>query len=78
MGVDVGVDVFVGVGVCVGVDVGADVFVGVGVCVGAAPADSYAPMSQPAPCGRATPRWSVAGQAAAPPTSMAGLPTNSA
>jgi len=27
---------------------------------------SSAPMSQPAPCGRVTPRWSVAGQFAPP------------
>src|SRR5438067_2404759 len=31
-------------------------------------------MSQPAPCGRGTPRWSVGGQLASTAASMAGLP----
>ena len=35
---------------------------------------SYAPMSQLAPCGRVTPRWSVVGQSAAFAASIAGLP----
>jgi hypothetical protein len=39
-------------------------------------ANSYAPMSQAAPCGRATPRWSAPEQA--PAASMAGLPARSA
>ena len=36
-------------------------------------ASSTAPMSQCAPCGRAVPRWSRAGQAASNPASTAGL-----
>ena len=41
------------------------------------PRDSKAPMSQALPCGRAMPRWSVAGQMAAAPASMAGEPGSS-
>ncbi|MBV6465969.1 MAG: hypothetical protein PGMFKBFP_01266 [Anaerolineales bacterium] len=39
---------------------------------------SYAPISQCAPCGRATPRWSVAGQAASSPASIAAEPASRA
>ena len=40
--------------------------------------DSNAPMSQATPCGLVTPRWSVSGQEALSPASMAGLPGSSA
>ena len=40
---------------------------------GGATATSTAPMSQWEPCGRATPRWSSAGQAPSRPASSAGL-----
>jgi hypothetical protein len=40
--------------------------------------NSNAPMSQCGPCGRATPRWSAAGQSASLPASIAGLPAASA
>ena len=41
------------------------------------PCASKAPMSQRVPCGRLTPRWSVAGQLDGSPVSMAGLPGRS-
>src|SRR5689334_16675693 len=68
----VGVLVAVLVGVFVRVVVG--VLVRVAVLVGVAGgSNSYAPLSQAAPCGRATPRWSVAGGGQFTPLSIAGL-----
>ena len=72
VGVNVGVMVLVGVGVLVAVGVG----VGVGV-VGSGNTNSTAPMSQTGPCGRRIPRWSVGGQPALSPPSIAGLPGKS-
>ena len=84
-----GTEVFVGVKVGVNVTVGGtEVLVGVKVAVKVAvggtevfvgtedTSNSYAPISQPLPCGRVTPRWSVALQALlSPPASSAELPT---
>ena len=68
------VDVEVIVGVMVGVNVDVDVAVEVEVGV-AATSNSYAPISQCAPCGRVTPRWSVAGQTESLAASMADEPS---
>ena len=78
-GVDVNVGVRVGVlvlvGVNVGVKVGVLVLVGVnvGVAVLVLPTYSTAPISQPLPCGRAVPNWSVAGHPEEVPVLRAGL-----
>jgi hypothetical protein len=85
VGVNVGVlvGVFVGIGVNVGVfvavAVGVDVRVAVGVGVEGADCDSYAPMSQCAPCGRVRPFCEVlftgaAAQTVSSPASIATLP----
>src|SRR5215207_2376869 len=68
------------IGVAVGVSVGVPVSVLVGVFVGGveSTSSSYAPISQAAPCGRVTPRWSVAGQPVFVPVSMAGEPASRA
>jgi hypothetical protein len=84
VGVSVGVLVavlvgtFVGVCVAVGVSVGTvvGVEVAVGVDVGGLEPYSKAPISNPAPCGRLTPRWSASGPAGA--ASTAGLLATSA
>ena len=79
--VGIGVKLGNGVNVEVGVKVGMGVAVSVGVDVGVGPIGpsySYAPISHPLPCGRVTPRWSVAGQLAASPASIAGEPASNA
>src|SRR6266540_447678 len=80
VGVGVLVGVFVGVAVATGVSIGVLVGVLVGVTVGGveSTSTSYAPISQAAPCGRVTPRWSVAGQPVFVPASMAGEPASRA
>lgn len=75
------------VGVFVGVDVATPAGVFVGVLVGVfvtAPSPhspvwhSKAPMSQPEPCGREMPRWSVLGGGQPTAALIAGLPVPSA
>src|ERR1700674_2204283 len=70
----VGVGVGIGVG---GIGEGVEVGIAVGVGVGARPT-SKAPMSHPAPCGRANPRSSSLGGGQLPALSIAGLPGKSA
>jgi hypothetical protein len=79
VGVDVGVVVTGGTSpISVGVvGIVVAVVVGVGVTVGGLPAASKAPMSQPLPAGREAARWSMGGQAALSPASIAGLPAES-
>jgi hypothetical protein len=45
---------------------------------GGSTSTSNAPASQAGPCGRAVPRWSVAGQPGPVPVSSAALPASSA
>ena len=52
--------------------------VGVGAGGGGSAPNSNPPMSLATPCGRANPRWSVAGAMLSSPLSMAGLPASRA
>jgi hypothetical protein len=79
VGEGVGDAVGVGDGVGEGLGVGDGDGDGVGTGVGPLNADSYAPISQRLPSGRATPRWSVAGGGqSALAKSIAGLPARMA
>src|SRR5579862_6892454 len=77
--VAVGTAVLVADGIGVLLGTGLEVLVGVfcGVAVGVEMLASYAPRSQLGPCGRVTPRWSVAGHCVSSAVSMAGLPASS-
>src|ERR1700674_1632939 len=78
IGVGVGAETCVGMGIGVGgIGEGVEVGIAVGVGVGARPT-SKAPMSHPAPCGRANPRSSSLGGGQLPALSIAGLPGKSA